>query len=91
MKALIPSQREKKRYLLITGINLRENVRRAILDYVGKLGFSKVALSFIQEDEKEAIICINRESLNLVRASLCIWPEKITVKKVSGTLKGLRD
>lgn len=90
MKPLKPSMREKKRYLLVRGKNLEENIEKSILDFIGVLGMSKVGLGFIEKGKEYAIICVNRESVNEVRASLCVWPEKITVEKVSGTLKGLR-
>ena len=51
---------------------------------------SKASLNFIELRENHAIISINRESLDIVRASLVVWPEKIEVLRVSGTLKGLK-
>jgi len=101
MKPLKPSAREKKRYLLVRGKNLKTNIEKAILDFIGVLGMSKCGLSWIksgypnqvgaeQGHKKDfAIICINREMVDSVRASLCVWPEKMSVEKVSGTLKGL--
>lgn len=89
MKSLKPSMRENKRYLKIYGKNLKRNVEKAILEFVGILGMSKVGLSWIKSDSNSAIICINREMVDSVRASLCVFPEKMEVKKVSGTLKGL--
>ena len=77
--------RENKRYLLIRGKNLKENVPQAILEFVGKLGYSKTGLSWI----KSNIICVNREAVDSVRASFAVFGEKIEVEKVSGTLKGL--
>jgi len=88
MKSLKPSMRENKRYLLIKSAkteNLKENVEKAILDFVGVRGMSKTGLSWI----KDNIVCINREAVDLVRASLVVFPEKIEVLRVSGTLKGL--
>jgi RNase P/RNase MRP subunit POP5 len=85
MKALKPSAKENKRYLLLKGKNLKKNVPDAIRDFIGKLGMSKCGLSWV----KNNIICINREMVDSVRASLCAWPERIDVEKVSGTLKGL--
>lgn len=85
MKALKPSMREKKRYLLLKGKNLKVNVEKAILEFIGVLGMSKAGLKFV----KPNIISVNRESVNHVRASLAVWPDKIEVLKVSGTLKGL--
>ena len=91
MKPLKPSMRERKRYLLVSGKNLKEDIPKAIKDFIGVLGMSKTSLSFIKSDENSAVISINREMLDKVRASLCIWPEKMSVKMVSGTLKGLRS
>jgi RNase P/RNase MRP subunit POP5 len=91
MKALIPSQKENKRYLFVKGKDLKENIEKAILEFSGTLGLSKCGLSFISSDssKNQAVVSVNRESLDLVRASLVVFPEKMEVTKVSGTLKGL--
>ena len=90
MKPLKPSMREKKRYLLVSGKNLKENIPKAIKDFIGVLGMSKTSLNFISSEKDFVVISINREMLEPVRASLCVWPEKMSVKRVSGTIKGLR-
>lgn len=90
MKSLKPSMREHKRYLLIKGKNLRQNIEKAILDFIGILGMAKVGLEFIKSDVNFTIISVNREAVNDVRASLCVWPQKMTVARVSGTLKSLK-
>jgi RNase P/RNase MRP subunit POP5 len=90
MKSLKPSMRENKRYLLIKGKNLKKNIEKAIFDFIGILGMSKVGLNWIKSEENSMIISVNREMVDSVRASLCVWKEKIEVKKISGTLKGLR-
>jgi len=89
MKPLKPSMKENKRYLLIKGKNLKKNIESAILEFVGVLGMSKTGLSYIKSGKDWVVICINREALNNVRASLCVWPAKMSVEKVSGTLRGL--
>lgn len=81
--------RENKRYLLVKGKNLRANIEKAILEFIGVLGMSRAGLSFIRSSGDSAVICVNRESVNHVRASLAVFHEKMEVKKVSGTLKGL--
>lgn len=86
MKPLKPSMKEKKRYLLLTSKNLKLNVEKSIKEFVGTLGLSKASPTWIKND----ILCINRKSLDYVKASFAMWPEKIEVIKVSGTLKGLR-
>lgn len=90
LKSLKPSMRENKRYLLVEGKDLRENIEKAILDFIGVLGMSKTGLGFIKADKNFAVISVNRESVDKVRASLCVFPEKMQVKRVSGTLKGLK-
>lgn len=90
MKSLKPTMREKKRYLLVEGKNPKENIEKAILDFIGILGMSKVGLGFVKTEKDSAIISVNRQALNEVRASLCVFHEKIEVKRVSGTLKGLK-
>ena len=84
--------REDKRYLLISGKNVKENVEKAILDFIGVLGLSKCGLSFISHDSGsgKAVISINREMVDKVRASICVFQEKMEVLRVSGTLKGLK-
>lgn len=106
MKALIPSHKENKRYLLvrlsqvrsdsskrgqIKGNNPKEHIEKAILDFSGVMGLSKCGLSFIKSEKDSAVICINREAVDLVRASICVFPEKMEVLKVSGTLKKIKD
>ncbi len=90
MKALKPSMKENKRYLFVEGKNLKQNIEKAILEFIGVLGLSKCALSFIEAKNNSAIICINREMVDKVRASLCVFKEKIEVKKISGTLRSLK-
>ena len=91
MKPLIPSHKENKRYLLVKGqnSNLKENIEKAILEFSGALGMRKCGLSFIKIEKDSAILSINRESVDLVRASLAVFHEKMEVLRVSGTLKGL--
>ena len=88
MKSLRPTLREKKRYLLVKGNP--SSIEKAILDFIGILGMSKTAFAFIKKEKDSAIISINRQMLNEVRASLVVWPEKLEVLRVSGTLKSLR-
>jgi len=90
MKPLKPSMRENKRYLLIRGNNLRKNAKKAILEAIGILGLSKAGFSWIKAGGDSAIVAVNREALNEVRASFAIFPEKISVERVSGSLKKLK-
>jgi len=90
MKSLKPSIRENKRYLLVHGENLKENVEKSILEFIGILGMSKTGLSFVKHDKNTAVISVNREAVDSVRASIAVFPKKMEVSGVSGTLKGLK-
>ena len=87
MKALKPSMREKKRYMLVHG-KIRD-IEKSILDGIGVIGMSKTGLGWIKSGKESAVISVNRGAVDLVRACFALWPEKIEVKRVSGTLKGL--
>ena len=89
MKPLQPSMRENKRYLLVRGKNLKENIEKAILEFIGILGMSKTGFGFIKTGKDFTIISVNREMVDSIRASFAVFSERITVEKVSGTLKGL--
>ena len=69
---------------------MRANIEKAVSEFVGVLGMSKTGLGWIKSSKDSAIISINREAVNQVRASLAVWPDKMTVEKISGTLKGLK-
>jgi len=85
MKALKPSHREKKRYLLLSGV-LEKEVDDAILKYIGTKGYAKASPQIV----KKNILAINRGSLDDVRAALLLSKKNISVKKVSGSISKLK-
>lgn len=87
MKALKPSHRERKRYLLLENIT-EKVIEKAILDYVGVLGYSKASPKIVKKTKKNIILAINRKSLDNVRASFLF--KDIKIIKVSGSLKKLK-
>ena len=89
MKSLKPSLREKKRYLLIKG-NIK-NLEDVISEGIGILGMSKTSLQWIKKGEKSAIVSVNRESVNSIRACLAISPIEIKIEKISGAIKNLKN
>jgi RNase P/RNase MRP subunit POP5 len=86
MKALKPSARERKRYLLIKTTISKNKIEEIILEFIGIKGFSDASPFWIQKD----ILSINRESLNSIISSFAVSKEEIVVLKISGTLKGLK-
>ena len=83
------SARSKRRYILIKG--KREDVEKAIFDYVGILGWAKAAPFFVAKYRgrliNEIVLCVNRKELQNIRAAFEISEGNIEIKKVSGTLK----
>ena len=84
---LKPSMKEKKRYLLLETSATRADKEQAMLDYIGILGYAKAAPAFVRNN----ILAVNREDVDKVRAALTLAKKLIKVKKVSGTLRGLRE
>jgi len=115
MKPLMPSHREKKRYLLVKAgkssqvrdiKDFRKQINLAVTEFLGVLGMAKASMKFIdsgasdstgtgKDKEFWAILCVNRGSLEKVRAAFCVFSggteRGIRVENVSGTLKKLRS
>lgn len=79
--------RANRRYLLIQGI--RSSVEKAILEFIGVLGWADAAPVFVSEKNGQVVLCVNREGLAKVRAALALAKDELNILKVSGTLKGL--
>ena len=83
-----PSERIKVRYVLIEAEN-RESVEKAILDYIGILGWARATPFFVKENGKRIILSVSRKEIDNIRAAFELCKDKIRVLRVSGTLKGL--
>ncbi len=83
---LKPSARDKRRYLLI---DEKDNLKieKAILDYLGVLGFAKASYVKVKFFDGKIIGSVLRGELENVRAGLGL--AGISILRVSGTLKGL--
>ncbi len=82
-----PSAKIKRRYLLLQANNKKE-VEKAILDYIGILGWAKASPVFIKTTPK-LTLSIDRKEITNIRAAFELSKSKIKVLKVSGTLRGL--
>ncbi len=88
MKKQKSSARIKRRYLLIDAES-KDQVEKAILEYIGILGWAKASPVFVNSKGEDIILSINREEITNVRGALSLSKDNIRVKRVSGTLKGL--
>jgi len=90
MKALKPSHREHKRYLLLSGKDAtKENIEESILKFVGVLGYAKSCAQIIKAAKTGLILSINRQELDKIRASFILSGKDIHVEKVSGMINRL--
>ena len=78
--------REKNRYLLVKGENIKDNVENSIKNFIGVLGMAKAGLRWIKIKKDKATIAVNRKMVDAVRASFCLWKERIIIERVSGSL-----
>lgn len=90
MKALKPSHREHKRYLLISGKNAnKKDIEEAILKFIGILGYAKASPQFVKNIGAKVVLAINRQALDPVRASFVLSGLDIKVDRVSGMINHL--
>ena len=94
------SEREKKRYLLFEVETSDEKkaqdiIERAIFDFLGVLGYAKASPLIIKTKKRSkkimGIIAINRKELDNVKSAFCFSGDNISVKRVSGSLKKLKE
>jgi RNase P/RNase MRP subunit POP5 len=83
---LKPSARDKRRYFIVE-CDSNEKIEKAILEYIGVLGFAKSAYKFVKSEKGKIVGSCLREELNNVRAAL--FMAGFSIKKVSGTIAGL--
>ena len=90
MKALKPSHREKKRYLLISGKDANsKDIEEAILKFIGVLGYAKASPMFVKLEKPRVgkiVISINRSELEKVRASFVLFGKDIRIERVAGSI-----
>jgi RNase P/RNase MRP subunit POP5 len=93
MKALNPTNREKKRYLLIKGKEAnKKEIEEAILKFIGILGWAKASPNFVKLEKpiEGIVLSINRQELDKIRASFLMSGKAIKIARVSGMIGKLR-
>ena len=90
MKALKPSHREHKRYLLISGKDAdKKEIEDAILKFIGILGYAKASPQIVKNIGSKVVLAVNRRELDSVRASFVLSSKDIRVERISGMINGL--
>jgi len=91
MKALKPSHRENKRYLLVKGKDVdKKIIEDAILEFIGVLGYAEASPQFIKVDKSKVILAINRNCLDKIRTSFLLSGKNLEIVKVSGSVKKVK-
>ena len=75
MLKLKSSARENKRYLILKGN--KSEIEKAILDYVGILGWAKAAPVWVYNKKENLIFAVNRKEVEKIKASFAICKDKI--------------
>ena len=85
-----PSQRIKRRYLLVEGS--KENIEKAILNYLGALGWAKASPIFVKSEpgKNKITLAVSRGEVDNIKAAFEASNLGIRVVGISGTLKGLK-
>jgi len=80
IKPLIPSLREKKRYLvyeMLSNEKLTKNkaikiIKKSILKYLGELGQAKAGIMYLDYKNNKGILRVNNKEVNNVKAALSL-------------------
>ena len=78
-KALLPSLREKKRYVVfevyaeqnLNFSNLKESVIDSYRNLFGELILAKTAIDFVEFNNKKGILKVSNKYVNNIKASFC--------------------
>ncbi len=91
MKKLLPSQREKKRYLLIETRETSKTLEDVILKFLGELGYAKASPLVVEKKDKNIVLAVNRKYVDDVVTALLLSGKDMKVKLKSGTLKKIKE
>jgi RNase P/RNase MRP subunit POP5 len=90
MKALKPSHREHKRYLLLSGKDAnKKEIDESILKFIGILGYAKASPQIIKNEGNKLVLAVNRKELDKIKSSFILSGKDIRVENVSGIIHNL--
>jgi ribonuclease P/MRP protein subunit POP5 len=89
LKPLLPTLREKKRYLAFEVINgsdldtkeIRHSIDTAITQHLGREGMAKAGLLFVKQNKNKGVLRVSHTMLNEVRQAI-LFITKIQEKRV---------
>jgi len=84
---LLPSLKEKRHYLVFKGD--KEKVEKALMEFLGILGWAKIAPVILVSKRDYGVIGFNRKYANEIRAAFAFYG--LEVLGISGTIKKAKD
>jgi len=91
MKKLLPSQHEKKRYLLIETNESSKMLDNAMLKFLGELGYAKASPLVIEKKDKYVVLAVNRKYVDDVITAFILSGRNVKIRLKSGTLKRIKE
>ena len=107
MKPLLPVLKERKRYILfevksktnIENVDVKKQVTKACLQFLGELGVAKSGVRYLPENYKngKGIIRVGHKHVDEVKAALALITEiggqkaSVNVLKVSGVIDKVKE
>jgi len=101
IKPLIPSLREKKRYLVyeitspkkIKKLEAEQIIKTATKNFLGEFGLAKAGILFLDYKNNKGILRINNKEVNKVRSALTLVNNKKIIKTIyiSGLLNKAKE
>ncbi len=95
LKALLPSLKERKRYLVFEVISkskiddfkaVKDEIAASMASLIGDIGMAGASIQFIKERENKGLIMLNHNFLDHLRASLALVR---TIKGVPALLRSV--
>ena len=95
IKALLPSLKERKRYLVFEVISkskiddfkaVKDEIAASMASLIGDIGMAGASIQFIKERENKGLIMLNHNFLDHLRASLALVR---TIKGVPALLRSV--
>ena len=91
IKPILPSLKDKERYILYEGKVSRTMIKQGIKDFIGEYGLSRAGIMFISYKNNKGIIKTNVKYLDHVKTALSLMKTRVKPIKVSGTIKKLKS
>lgn len=94
---MLSTLKEKKHYLVLTSEEAEEkDIKKAILDFIGVLGYAKAGIFFVEQErinskENCFILSVTTSHVDRIKVSISLMKPKVRCLGVSGTIKKARE